>query len=79
MIGVYFSGTGNTKYCTEKFLSYYDSSVEMFSLESTVVGNQILQHDMILLAYPIYYSQMPKIVKDFIINNRQIWKNKKYL
>ena len=24
MIGVYFSGTGNTKYCLEKFVALYD-------------------------------------------------------
>lgn len=24
MIGIYFSGTGNTKYCLEKFVALYD-------------------------------------------------------
>lgn len=35
MIGIYFSGTGNTKYCVGKFLEYYynDPKIEMYSIE----------------------------------------------
>ena len=35
MIGIYFSGTGNTKYCLEKFLEYYSESNEnkLYSIE----------------------------------------------
>lgn len=33
MVGIYFSGTGNTKFCAEKFLTYYESSAKAFSIE----------------------------------------------
>lgn len=33
MIGVYFSGTGNTKYCLEKFTALYDRNIEITPLE----------------------------------------------
>ena len=33
MIGVYFSGTGNTRYCLEKFLSEYQGEEKSFSIE----------------------------------------------
>ena len=33
MIGIYFSGTGNTKYCLEKFVAAYDNSVKTIALE----------------------------------------------
>ena len=33
MIGVYFSGTGNTKFCVDKFLKEYDCSKNTFSIE----------------------------------------------
>ena len=29
MIGIYFSGTGNTKYCLEKFVALYDRNVSV--------------------------------------------------
>ena len=29
MIGIYFSGTGNTRYCMEQFVSYYDDTMEI--------------------------------------------------
>ena len=33
MIGVYFSGTGNTKFCVDKFLKEYNCSKNSFSIE----------------------------------------------
>ena len=33
MIGIYFSGTGNTKLCVDKFLQEYDHSQNIFSIE----------------------------------------------
>ena len=33
MIGIYFSGTGNTKYCLEKFVALYDRNIEITPLE----------------------------------------------
>lgn len=34
MIGIYFSGTGNTKYCLEKFVALYDPKVSKAFSES---------------------------------------------
>ena len=36
MIGIYFSGTGNTKYCLEKFVALYDRNIEITPLEDEV-------------------------------------------
>ncbi len=77
MIGVYFSGTGNTKYCIEKFLSLYDDTAKTIALEDASVTNEIIQQSDIVLAYPIYYSNLPKIVRDFIVNNSRIWNGKR--
>lgn len=33
MIGIYFSGTGNTKYCIEKFIFIYDKKISAIPLE----------------------------------------------
>lgn len=35
MIGIYFSGTGNTKYCLENFVALYDRNIEITPLEDT--------------------------------------------
>lgn len=77
MIGIYFSGTGNTKYCLEKFVAAYDNSVKTIALEDPGVMQHIKENQDIILAYPIYYSNLPKIVDDFIKKNRMIWKGKK--
>lgn len=33
MIGIYFSGTGNTKHCVLKFLEAYDNGNKAYALE----------------------------------------------
>lgn len=33
VIGVYFSGTGNTKFCVGRFLAEYGNSENIFSIE----------------------------------------------
>lgn len=77
MVGIYFSGTGNTKFCTEKFLYYYESNVGAFSIEDELAIKAIQQNEEIVFAYPVYFSNMPKIVRDFIENNRSIFSGKK--
>lgn len=78
MIGVYFSGTGNTKYCIGKFLEYYNQNKEnkLYSIEDKNCIKEIKENDNIVLAYPIYYSDLPIIVRNFIVDNKEMFKNK---
>lgn len=78
MIGLYFSGTGNTKYAMETLVSYYDPNANLLPIEQAHKNiAEIESQEMIILAYPIYYSNLPKIVYDFIVQNANLWKNKK--
>lgn len=77
MVGIYFSGTGNTRYCCEQFLSHYQDNVEMYSIEDDMATEIIKRENSLVFAYPIYFSNMPKIVSDFINNNKEIFVNKK--
>lgn len=78
MVGVYFSGTGNTKYCVSKFLEYYNDKKEndLYSIEDKNCITKTKESNDIVFAYPIYYSDIPIIVKDFLNNNKEIFKNK---
>ncbi|MCC0651430.1 MULTISPECIES: EFR1 family ferrodoxin [unclassified Clostridioides] len=77
MLGIYFSGTGNSKYCIEKFLQEYDMTSKAFSIEDKQLLHQISQHKDIVFSYPTQYSNIPKILKDFIINHQNLWKDKR--
>ncbi len=77
MTGIYFSGTGNTRFCVEHFLDVAAPNSEAYSIEDKNAVNAIAKNDEIIFGYPIYYSCMPKIVSDFIIRNRELWKGKK--
>ncbi len=79
MIGIYFSGTGNTKYCLEKFVALYDRNIEITPLEDEGTIEKVAYHKDIIFAYPIYYSNLPKIVRDFICENSDVWKGKRIL
>lgn len=77
MIGIYFSGTGNTKYCLEKFTSLYKPDAEIVPLEDIHAAEKISHHQDIIFAYPVYYSNLPKIVRDFICGNSEAWNGKR--
>lgn len=75
MTGIYFSGTGNTKFCVEKFCGHIGCS-KIFSIEDGAAVPAISESRDIIFAYPIYYSNMPKIVRDFIERNSALWREK---
>ncbi|WP_313758751.1 flavodoxin domain-containing protein [Tissierella sp.] len=77
MIGVYFSGTGNSKYCIEKFLQEYDTTEMAFSIEDNELLKQIDKHKDIIFSCPVQYSNIPKILKDFLVNHKVMWKDKR--
>lgn len=76
MIGIYFSGTGNTKHCSEYLLRLLDENAQLYSIENGNAIDAIRSSDEIIFAYPVYYSYLPKIVYDFIVNNSAAWKDK---
>lgn len=128
MTGIYFSGTGNTRYCIEKFIQEFtglNPSHTFFGKQSALPkrtaqtpaapetdtripankAGQALEEsapsivpidpvasigelspaakalrdaqDIIVLAYPVYYSNLPKIMRDFIVANKDAWKGKR--
>ena len=79
MIGIYFSGTGNTKYCVETFIKEYDNTAFAFSIEDENVVQRIMEQQNIAFGYPVQYSNIPKIVKDFVVSTLIYGKIKKYL
>lgn len=76
MVGIYFSGTGNTKHYIKQFVNEIDCSARCMSIEETNVVSEIQKSVTVILAYPIYYSNLPKIVHDFIMKNHTAFKGK---
>lgn len=79
MIGIYLSGTGNTKHCIEKLTKLIDSSAKAIPLESDTVTKEIQENNMLILGYPTQFSNAPFMVRDFINKNSNLWKGKKVL
>ena len=77
MTGIYFSGTGNTKFCVDKFLAEYDNSKNTFSIEDKCTLDKIKNNHEIVIGYPVQYSNIPKILRDYVTSNQYIWKGKK--
>ena len=77
MVGIYFSGTGNTKHCVEYFLEQYGGYCSAVSIESPDAPAAVSSHSSIVLGYPVYFSNAPKIVQDFIAANAAIFYGKK--
>lgn len=77
MIGIYFSGTGNSRYALEVFLHTYDAGVQTFSIEDHNITAEVKEHEEIVFSYPVQYSTVPKILREFVIKNKILWRNKK--
>lgn len=77
MLGIYYSGTGNSRYVMEQFLEKYNSSADCISIEDEKIKEYISKSQEIAFAYSVQYSNVPKMVKDFIDGNQSLWKGKK--
>ncbi len=79
MLGIYLSGTGNTKHCVEKLTGLLDMAAKTAPLEEPNIIEQIKNHDTIIFGYPVQFSNAPCMVRDFIKNHDTIWEKKKVL
>lgn len=77
MTGVYLSGTGNTKHCSEKFLAGLDEAAGCIPIEGKEAVEAIHNSEEIVLAYPTQFSNVPYMVKDFAKRNAELWKGKR--
>ncbi len=75
-IGLYFSGTGNSKYAVETFLQEYEPGAKAYSIEEQV-AEVIRQHDIVVFGYPVQYSNLPKFLYDFVEQHAELWGGKK--
>lgn len=76
MLGIYFTGSGNSKYALEIFMNTLDED-NVISIESNKIIEEINKNEYLVFSYPVQYSTVPKIVRDFIIENSSLWKGKK--
>ena len=76
MVGIYFSGTGNSRYAAEMFCNEYDETTKALSIEDDSIIEAVRKEEMLVFAYPVQYSTVPKILRDFIIENNELWKSK---
>lgn len=76
MVGIYLSGTGNTKHCIEKFLSELDPDSKCVPIEDNGSIETIKNNDTVVLAYPTQFSNVPYMVRDYVIRNKELWKDK---
>ena len=77
MIGIYLSGTGNTKHCIEKLVSLIDDKARCVPIEDPQIIHKLERNNTIILGYPTQFSNAPFMVRDFIRNNASLWMGKK--
>jgi len=78
LLALYFSGTGNTKYAVERFCieaTRPGVDCQIISIEDFDIL-KACDADTVLVAYPIYSSDMPWVLKQFINKNQAIFRGK---
>lgn len=76
MLGIYLSGTGNTKYCMNLLVKGLESNAVVMSLDNPNLVKAIEENDVIFWGYPTQFSNSPYMVRDFIHKNSTLWKGK---
>ena len=79
MVGIYLSGTGNTKRCIERLIHLLDEQAQTVPIEDDRAVAAIKENEIIVLAYPVQFSNAPVMVRDFIKNCAELWRDKKVL
>ncbi len=74
---IYFSGTGNTKFCVTKLVKMLDEAAPIVALEDGV--SAVGAYENIVLGYSVQFSNIPKIVREFILRNKAMWSGKNVL
>ena len=77
MVGIYLSGTGNTRHCIEKFLSDSDAAAKCIPIEDEAAVEALRENEEVVLAYPTQFSNVPYMVKDFVRNHEKLWSGKR--
>lgn len=77
MLGIYFSGTGNSRYALETFLRHFDKTAKIVAIEDPSAPKLIQKQQELVFSYSVQYSNIPKMLKDFIDRNRRLWHGKK--
>lgn len=66
MLGIYFTGTGNSRYVLDIFLKKYDKTADICALTDKNITHFIKENEKIIFSYPVQFSNIPKILKDFV-------------
>jgi len=78
MIMFYFSATGNSKYIAELFSKKMNAKCH--SIEEDIDFEGLIDsNDIIGFCYPIYASRVPRLMREFVVNHRELLKNKKLI
>ncbi len=76
---IYLSGTGNTEFCVSKLVKLLDENAPIVAIEDAAATSTVGAYENIVLGYPVQFSNAPKMVRDFIIGNKELWKGKNVL
>jgi hypothetical protein len=76
---LYFSGTGNTRFalrCLAKELGLPNDRVISIESGADAVSSAAAKAQTLIIAYPNYMCVLPKIMADFLTQNRQLFADK---
>ncbi len=78
MVTIYFSGTGNTQYIAQQFSM--KMGAKCFSIEEKMDFNSVFEEEeSITVCYPIYGSLVPRIMREFIEEHKEVLVYKKWI
>lgn len=79
MVIFYFSGTGNSKFVAEQFSNAIKADCHSIEDDAVNFNALIESNEDIGFCYPVYFSRVPRIMREFAIKHIEQLKNKKLI
>lgn len=76
MLGLYFSGTGNSRYALEVFAGEYGGPFRLCGIEDAQAAGLLMEDQDIVISYSVQYSTIPKMLRDFVDKNCGLWQGR---
>ena len=76
---IYLSGTGNTRFCVSKLTKLLDENAPIVAIEDSAAVSAVKAYENVIFGYPVQYSNAPKMIRDFILENKEFWRGKSVL
>lgn len=68
-----------SRYALKTFLGQYNDAAKVLKIEDENIASHIKNNKEIIFSYSVHFSNITKMLKDYVDRYQQLWRGKKIL